>query len=82
MDVTDLMRQCNGKASPSKALIKVRRRSWTSTSIPEPSCEEDRKDLGSPLRWLPADSVRNLTPRVALLPSYWSRRVDLSRNGT
>ena len=30
MDVTDLMRQCNGKVPPSKALVKGLVRSWTS----------------------------------------------------
>jgi hypothetical protein len=32
MDVTDLMRQCNGKVSPSKALVKGWQKSWTLTS--------------------------------------------------
>jgi hypothetical protein len=32
MDVTDLMRQCNGKMPPSKALVEAWPGSWTSTS--------------------------------------------------
>ena len=46
MDVTDLMRQCNGHASPSKALVKgLSRELGISESHLEKLAEEVRKDL-------------------------------------
>jgi hypothetical protein len=47
MDVFDLMRQCNGKASPSKALVKgLTRELDISESYLDKLAEEVRKDLG------------------------------------
>jgi hypothetical protein len=47
MDVTDLMRQCNGHASPSKALVKgLARELDISESYLDKLAEEVRKDLG------------------------------------
>jgi ribosome-binding protein aMBF1 (putative translation factor) len=47
MDVTDLMRQCNGHAPPSKALVKgLARELDISESYLEKLAEEVRKDLG------------------------------------
>jgi hypothetical protein len=43
MDVTDLMRQCNGKVSPSKALVKGLD---IDESFLNRLAEEVRKDLG------------------------------------
>jgi ribosome-binding protein aMBF1 (putative translation factor) len=46
MDVTDLMRQCNAKAPPSKALVKGLARELDITeSFLEKLAEEVRKDL-------------------------------------
>jgi hypothetical protein len=48
MDVTDLMRQCNGQAFPSKALGKgLARELDISESYLENLAEEVRKDLGT-----------------------------------
>jgi ribosome-binding protein aMBF1 (putative translation factor) len=48
MDVTDLMRQCNGKAPPSKALVKgLARELDINESFLEKLAEEVRKDLGA-----------------------------------
>jgi ribosome-binding protein aMBF1 (putative translation factor) len=48
MDVTDLMRQCNGHASPSKALVKgLARELDINESYLEKLAEEVRKDLGA-----------------------------------
>jgi hypothetical protein len=48
MDVTDLMRDCNGKAPPSKALIKgLARELAIDESFLEKLAEEIRKDLGA-----------------------------------
>jgi transcriptional regulator with XRE-family HTH domain len=47
MDVTDLMRQCNGKAPPSKALVKgLAKELDINESFLEKLAEEVRKDLG------------------------------------
>jgi hypothetical protein len=47
-DVTDLMRQCNGKTAPSKALVKgLARELDISESFLEKLAEEVRKDLGA-----------------------------------
>lgn len=47
MDVTDLMRQCNGHAYPSKALVKgLARELDINESYLEKLAEEVRKDLG------------------------------------
>lgn len=46
MDVTDLMRQCNGHASPSKALVKgLARELGLNESSLDRLAEEVRKDL-------------------------------------
>jgi ribosome-binding protein aMBF1 (putative translation factor) len=46
MDVTDLMRQCNGHASPSKALVKgLAKELEISESQLEKLAEEVRRDL-------------------------------------
>jgi ribosome-binding protein aMBF1 (putative translation factor) len=46
MDVTDLMRQCNGHAAPSKALVKGLAKELSITeSCLEKFAEEVRKDL-------------------------------------
>ena len=48
MDVTDLMRQCNAKAPPSKALVKgLARELDLSESVLEKLAEEVRKDLAA-----------------------------------
>jgi transcriptional regulator with XRE-family HTH domain len=47
MDVHDLMRQCNGKVSPSKALVKgLAKELGIDESYIEKLAEEVRKDLG------------------------------------
>jgi hypothetical protein len=47
MDVSDLMRQCNGKAPPPKALVKGLARELDITeSFLDKLAEEVRKDLG------------------------------------
>ena len=47
MDVTDLMRQCNGHAPPSKALVKGLARELDISELHlEKLAEEVRKDLG------------------------------------
>ena len=47
MDVVDLMRQCNAKAPPSKALVKgLARELDISESFLDKLAEEVRKDLG------------------------------------
>jgi hypothetical protein len=47
MDVTDLMRQCNGKTAPTRALVKPWQRNWTfDESFLNRLAEEVRKDLG------------------------------------
>jgi hypothetical protein len=47
MDVTDLMRQCNGKVAPSKSLVKgMARELDLSESMLDRLTEEVRKDLG------------------------------------
>ena len=49
MPVEDLMRQCNSKVSPSKALIKgVAKELGIDESYLERLAAEVRKDLGSP----------------------------------
>jgi hypothetical protein len=46
MDVTDLMRQCNGKAAPSKALVKgLAQELDLSESMLDRLAEEVRKHL-------------------------------------
>jgi ribosome-binding protein aMBF1 (putative translation factor) len=46
MDVTDLMRQCNGHASPSKALVKgLARELGLNESSLDKLADEVRKDL-------------------------------------
>jgi ribosome-binding protein aMBF1 (putative translation factor) len=46
MDATDLMRQCNGKAAPSKALVKgLARELDLNESSFDKLAEEVRKDL-------------------------------------
>lgn len=48
MDVVDLMRQVNGKAAPSKALVKgLTRELDISESYLDKLAEEVRKDLGA-----------------------------------
>jgi ribosome-binding protein aMBF1 (putative translation factor) len=48
MDVVDLMRQCNAKAPPSKALVKgLARELDIDESFLERLVEEVRKDLGA-----------------------------------
>jgi ribosome-binding protein aMBF1 (putative translation factor) len=48
MDVTDLMRQCNAKAPPSKALVKgLARELDINESYLEKLAGEVRKDLGA-----------------------------------
>jgi hypothetical protein len=48
MDLTDLMRQCNAKAPPSKALVKgLARELDINESYLDKLAEEVRKDLGS-----------------------------------
>jgi hypothetical protein len=47
MPVTDLMRRCNGKAPPSKALVKgLAQELDISESFLEKLADEVRKDLG------------------------------------
>jgi transcriptional regulator with XRE-family HTH domain len=47
MDVTDLMRQCNGKVSPSKALVKgLAKELDIDESFLNRLADEVRKDLG------------------------------------
>ena len=47
MDVTDLMRQCNGKVSPSKALVKgLAKELDVDESFLNRLADEVRKDLG------------------------------------
>jgi transcriptional regulator with XRE-family HTH domain len=47
MDVEDLMRQCNGKVSPSKALVKgLAKELGVDESYLERLAAEVRKDLG------------------------------------
>ena len=47
MDVTDLMRQCNGKAPPSKALVKgLAKELDIDESFLNHLADEVRKDLG------------------------------------
>jgi hypothetical protein len=47
MDVTDLMRKCNGKVSPSKALVKgLAKELDIDESFLNRLAEEVRKDLG------------------------------------
>ena len=47
MDVTDLMRQCNGKVSPSKALVKgLSRELNIDEAFLNRLAEEVRNDLG------------------------------------
>ena len=47
MDVTDLVRQCNGKVSPSKALVKgLAKELAIEESFLNRLAEEVRKDLG------------------------------------
>ena len=47
MDVTDLMRQCNGKVSPSKALVKgLAKELEIDESYLNRLAKEVRKDLG------------------------------------
>jgi transcriptional regulator with XRE-family HTH domain len=47
MDVTDLMRQCNGKVPPSKALVKgLAKELDIDESFLEKLAAEVRKDLG------------------------------------
>ena len=47
MDVTDLMKQCNGKAPPSKALVKgLAKELDIDESFLNRLAEEVRKDLG------------------------------------
>jgi transcriptional regulator with XRE-family HTH domain len=49
MDVHDLMRQCNGKVPPSKALVKgLAKELDINESYLEKLAEEVRKDLGTP----------------------------------
>jgi hypothetical protein len=44
----DLMRQCNGKASPSKTLVKgLARELDISEAYLDKPAEEERKDLGA-----------------------------------
>jgi hypothetical protein len=48
MDVTDLMRQCNGKTPPNKALVKgLARELDINESFLEKLADEVRKDLGT-----------------------------------
>jgi transcriptional regulator with XRE-family HTH domain len=48
MDVTDLRRQCNAKAPPSKAMVKgLARELEIDESFLEKLAEEVRKDLGA-----------------------------------
>jgi hypothetical protein len=48
MDVTDLMRQCNAKAPPSKALVKgLARELKIDEGFLEKLADEVRKDLGA-----------------------------------
>ena len=47
MDVTDLMRQCNGKVSPSKVLVKgLAKELGIDESYLDRLADEVRKDLG------------------------------------
>jgi ribosome-binding protein aMBF1 (putative translation factor) len=47
MDVSDLMRQCNGKVSPSKSLVKgLAKELGIDESFLNRLAEEVRKDLG------------------------------------
>jgi hypothetical protein len=49
MDVTDLMRQCNGKVQPTKALVKgLAKELDIDESFLNRLAEEVRKDLSSP----------------------------------
>ena len=48
MDVTDLMKQCNGKTSPSRQLVKcVAKELKIDEVFLEKLAEEVRKDLGA-----------------------------------
>jgi hypothetical protein len=48
MDITDLMRQCNGKVSPSQALVKgLAKELEIDESFLNRLAEEVRKDLDS-----------------------------------
>jgi hypothetical protein len=48
MDVTEAMRQCNGKVSPSKALVRgLAKELDIDESFLEKLADEVRKDLGS-----------------------------------
>jgi transcriptional regulator with XRE-family HTH domain len=48
MDVTDLMRQCNAKAPPSKAMVKeLARELGIDESFLENLAKEARRDLGT-----------------------------------
>jgi transcriptional regulator with XRE-family HTH domain len=48
MDVTELMKQCNGKAQPSKALVKgLARELNLDVGFLEKLAEEVRRDLGA-----------------------------------
>jgi ribosome-binding protein aMBF1 (putative translation factor) len=48
MDVVDLMRQCKGKAAPSKALVKgLARELDISEAYLDKLADEVRKDLGA-----------------------------------
>jgi ribosome-binding protein aMBF1 (putative translation factor) len=64
MPVEDLMRQCNGHASPSKALVKgLARELDINESYLEKLAEEVRKDWGSARRgeaWADSESTSNL----------------------
>jgi hypothetical protein len=66
MPVEDLMRQCNGKVSPSKALVKGWRRNWASTS--HTSRGLPRK-CGRILLLAQRDSVPKDSPQKAVLDS-------------
>lgn len=47
MDITDVIRQCNGKASPSKALVKgLAKELGIDESFLNRLADEVRKDLG------------------------------------
>ena len=55
MDVTDLMRQCNGKVSPSKALVKgLARELDIDESFLNRLAVEVCKDIG----WLGGEAIR------------------------
>jgi hypothetical protein len=58
MDVADLMRQCNGKVSPSKALVKgLAKELDIDESFLNRLAEEVRKDRGQAFRGRPAVSL-------------------------